>query len=103
MDIDTSVFNKMSVAQLKQIEQKLIALRKERQKLFILPKTKQYIKPVKDKHIKPLHSLHIKPINKALKELRKYLPADKKYWIIGSSKFGPMTKTDLIKLIKECK
>ena len=92
--IDPTVFKTFAPQQLKEIETKLLNLRKERYKKFIAPQKKQHLKPLIDKFIKPLQDEHIKPVNDALKELRKYTPKHK-YWQVkgDNSVHGPMTKS----------
>ena len=95
--IDPTVFKTLSVQQLKEIEQKLLNLRKERHKKFIAPQQKQHLKPLIDKFIKPLQQEHIKPINDTLKELRKSMPKTQYWQLQGNNEvFGPMTKNQFI-------
>ena len=101
--IDPNMFKNMTSQQLQEIEDRLIRLKKERNETYIKPQIKQHIKPLRDKYIKPLQKEHIKPIDHALKEVRKYLPKTKeKFWRIGNTKYGPMSKKELYGLIQEC-
>lgn len=99
-EFDLSVFKKMSTAQLKETQKKLLNLRKQRRKQYVKPIHNQHVKPVHDQYIKPLLNQHISPINSALREITKYLPEEKKMWQIGDKRYGPMTKKELLNLIK---
>lgn len=95
--IDPTVFKSLSLDQLKEIEQKLLTLRKERHKKYIAPQQKQHIKPLMDKFIKPLQHEHIKPINDTLKELRRNMPKSTYWQFQGNSEvYGPMTKNQFV-------
>lgn len=100
--MDSTIFSKLSVHQLKEIEDRLNKLRRERRHKFILPQQRQHVKPLQDKYIKPLNKQYIKPINDTLTELRKYLPQNgQSYWEIDGKHYGPMTKREFQKLVKE--
>ena len=98
--IDPSVFKDMPQAQLLEIEQKLMNLKKSRHKEFIRPQQIQHFKPLREKYIKPLYKEHIYPINNALRELRKYIPK-KKIWSFNGNQLNkqPLTKQEVVKLL----
>jgi TPP-dependent 2-oxoacid decarboxylase len=106
MDIKTETFKTMSEDQLREVERRLLALRKERHSLYIKPQIDQHVKPIQKKVIGPLKAKHIKPINDTLKEVRKCLGTDtktKQYWMVGDislHRLGPMTKKEVTKLLK---
>ncbi len=101
--LDPSIFERMSSAQLQAIDKHFRNLRKQRMQKYIKPQIDQHLKPLRKEHIEPLKNLYIKPIDDALKLIRKHIPEQPKYWQIGESKFGPMTKKQLLAAIRECR
>ena len=98
--IDTTKFQNMTHHQLKEIEQRLCTLRKDRMKTHITPVKKQHLKPLDDKYIKPLKTQYIKPIDDTLRLVRKYIPKQK-YWQFNNVIYGPMTRKEFMQMIKE--
>ena len=98
--LDTSIFDDMTPKQLRKIEEDLLALRKLRNKQYILPKQKQHFAPLKEKYIKPLKQQYLEPINKVLSQLRKHLPKKTlRYWSFDGKIYGPMSRKEVMQMI----